>query len=395
MTALIVAEDLDKTYALGGEELRALDDVSLTIERGEFVAIMGASGSGKSTLMNILGCLDRPTTGRYVLAGREVSQLGRSELAEVRNQLTRLRLPELQPAPAHERARERGAAARSTRASARNERSRARARALERVGLGERLDHRPSQLSGGQQQRVAIARAIVNEPRLVLADEPTGNLDSKTSASVMALFQELWRDGLTIVYVTHEPDVARVRRASSSCATATSSPTTADHARRRASPRGPHEPRADVPARGRARSCATRRASFLTMLGVIIGVASVISMVAVGEGAKARVEGVFAAMGTNLLIVLSGSTSSGGVMGGFGSMPTLTWDDLARDPHAGACRPRSPRRAERARHDRRPTTRTGRRASPGTTPEYFDIRAWKIARGALFDRGRTSTRATR
>jgi putative ABC transport system ATP-binding protein len=208
MSALIVAEHLVKTYALGGEILNALDDVSLTLDEGELVAIMGASGSGKSTLMNVLGCLDRPTSGSYFLDGREVSRLGRSELAEVRNRLIGFVFQSFNLLP-------RTSAVENVElpliysGTPRKERH-ARAReALERVGLGNRIDHRPSQLSGGQQQRVAIARAIVNRPRLVLADEPTGNLDSKTSASVMALFQELWHGGLTIAYVTHEPDVAQ------------------------------------------------------------------------------------------------------------------------------------------------------------------------------------------
>jgi len=205
---LIFAEHLVKSYVLGAEQVRALDDVSLTIETRELVAVMGASGSGKSTLMNVLGCLDRPTSGRYLLDGREVSRLGRGELAEIRNgtigfvfqsfnllpRTSALENVELPLIYAGVRGKERAARARH---------------ALAQVGLGDRLDHRPSQLSGGQQQRVAIARAIVNGPKLVLADEPTGNLDSRTSASVMALFQDLWKAGLTIVYVTHEPDVAR------------------------------------------------------------------------------------------------------------------------------------------------------------------------------------------
>jgi len=205
---LVLARDLTKTYVLGDSELHALDGVSITVERGECVAIMGSSGSGKSTLMNVLGCLDRPTSGSYQLGGREVSGLTRGELAEMRNRtigfvfqsfnllartsaLENVELPLVYAGLA---------------SGERRERSRI---ALERVGLGERADHRPSQLSGGQQQRVAIARAIVNEPQIVFADEPTGNLDTKTSTDVMALFQRLWRAGLTIVFVTHEPDVAR------------------------------------------------------------------------------------------------------------------------------------------------------------------------------------------
>jgi len=205
--ALIRLTQVVKDYSLGEVPLRVLHGVSLTIAEGEFVAIMGSSGSGKSTLMNILGCLDRPTQGEYWLADKDVSQLAKGELAEVRNRtlgfvfqnfnlLSRtsaLENVELPLVYAGVSSRERTARAKQ---------------ALERVGLGERLDHTPSQLSGGQQQRVAIARALVGNPRLLLADEPTGNLDSRTSVEVMALFQELGRSGITIVLVTHEPDIA-------------------------------------------------------------------------------------------------------------------------------------------------------------------------------------------
>jgi putative ABC transport system ATP-binding protein len=195
-------------YSLGDVELRALDGVNLTIEEGELVAIMGASGSGKSTLMNILGCLDRPTTGRYILAGREVSGLERSELAEVRNMLLGFVFQSFNLLP-RTTARENVELPLVYRGLGASERAAKARSALERVGLGDRVDHRPAQLSGGQQQRVAIARALVNDPKILLADEPTGNLDSKTSDTIMALFQDLWKHGQTIVYVTHEPDVAR------------------------------------------------------------------------------------------------------------------------------------------------------------------------------------------
>ncbi|MFT3706891.1 MAG: ABC transporter ATP-binding protein [Archangium sp.] len=207
MSALISIDDVTKVYRLGDVDVRALDGVSLHIERGEFVAIMGPSGSGKSTLMNLIGCLDRPTTGTYLLDGEEVSKKTRAELAHVRNRtlgfvfqsfnllartsaLENVELPLLYAGtPAAER--------------------RARAEeALTRVGLGARLDHMPNQLSGGQQQRVAIARALVNRPRVLLADEPTGALDSKTTVEVMELLRELSGEGITVVLVTHEPDVA-------------------------------------------------------------------------------------------------------------------------------------------------------------------------------------------
>src|SRR3989454_4901027 len=207
MSELIRVENLHKTYHMGDVEVPALRGIDLTIERGEFVAVMGSSGSGKSTFMNILGCLDRPTTGKYFLEGEEVGSLSADEWAQIRNKrigfvfqgfnllsrttaLENVELPMMYNGfhgkQRHNRAVE----------------------VLSLVGLGERLDHAPNQLSGGQQQRVAIARALVNGPSLVLADEPTGNLDSRTSIEVMEIFQELNADGMTVVLVTHEPDIA-------------------------------------------------------------------------------------------------------------------------------------------------------------------------------------------
>jgi putative ABC transport system ATP-binding protein len=208
MDAVIRTNRLTRTYVSGTTEVQALRGVDLTIARGELVAIMGTSGSGKSTLMNLLGCLDSPTSGSYELDGVHVETLDRNALAAIRNQklgfvfqgfnllprttaVDNVELPLLY---------DRSGRRRDTRALA--------VRALERVGLGDRLDHQPSELSGGQQQRVAIARALVNEPALVLADEPTGNLDTHTTMEVIALFQELNDQGITIVLVTHEPEVA-------------------------------------------------------------------------------------------------------------------------------------------------------------------------------------------
>jgi putative ABC transport system ATP-binding protein len=205
---LIVIEDVVKEYELGGEVVRALDGVSLTIEKGELVAIMGASGSGKSTLLNVLGCLDRPTSGRYFLDGTDVSRLGRGALADIRGQRLGFVFQSFNLLP-RTSARENVELPLLYAGVSARERTRRARKALERVGLSDRQEHTPGQLSGGQQQRVAIARAIVNDPKIVLADEPTGNLDSKTSEAIMALFSELWRSGLTIAYVTHEMDVAR------------------------------------------------------------------------------------------------------------------------------------------------------------------------------------------
>jgi putative ABC transport system ATP-binding protein len=204
---LIEFEKVAKTYHMGDVVVRALREVSLTIAQGEFVAIMGASGSGKSTMMNIIGCLDWPTSGRYLLGGHPVSDFDRNTLAEVRNRMLGFVFQSFNLLP-------RTSAIENVElpmlyagvpAAERHKRALA---ALSRVGLGERVTHRPNQLSGGQQQRVAIARAMVMNPRVILADEPTGNLDSRTSMEVMALFQELSHAGITIVLVTHEPDIA-------------------------------------------------------------------------------------------------------------------------------------------------------------------------------------------
>ncbi len=204
---LVSLEGVGKVYRMGDVEVHALSEVTLRIDEGEFVAIMGASGSGKSTLMNLIGCLDRPTAGRYLLGGREVSKLSRNELAEVRNHLVGFVFQQFNLLPRTSAVENVELPLLYADVPARERRRRA-ADALRRVDLGERLDHTPSRLSGGQQQRVAIARALVNDPKLILADEPTGALDSRTSKEVMQLFSGLGRTGITVVYVTHEPDVA-------------------------------------------------------------------------------------------------------------------------------------------------------------------------------------------
>lgn len=207
---MIELNDITKIYRMGDIEVRALNGVSMYIDKGEWVAITGASGSGKSTLMNIIGCLDRPTSGSYRLDGVEVATLDDRALARVRNRkigfvfqgfnllartsaLANVELPLIYAGVADGTERRHRAVA-----------------VLERVGLGDRLDHRPNELSGGQQQRVAIARALINEPAIILADEPTGNLDSRSGAEIMELFRNLHDQGMTLVVVTHDPDIARL-----------------------------------------------------------------------------------------------------------------------------------------------------------------------------------------
>jgi macrolide transport system ATP-binding/permease protein len=342
---LVRLEDIRKTYRPGEVDIPVLRGVSLTIERGELVALMGASGSGKTTLMNVLGCLDRPTSGRYWFDGREVSALSVVERARLRSRkigfvfqsfnllartssLDNVLLPlecgeeRLDETEAIERARS----------------------LLDRVGLGDRLDHQPSQMSGGEQQRVAIARALVNRPALLLADEPTGNLDSKTSADILALIAELHAEGETILIVTHDPEVARhaERVVRIHDGRIVEDAQTRGIGRRPA--RAKPAPLTAVPARAPARTSfggALRRTlrrplvslrrnilrSALTALGIIIGIGAVIAMMEVGEGSRKSVEQSIASMGANTILVLPGAASSGGVTFGTGSVQTLTPED--------------------------------------------------------------------
>jgi macrolide transport system ATP-binding/permease protein len=332
--ALIELRDITRSYIVGGDELKVLKGITLTIEEGEFVAIMGPSGSGKSTLMQIIGLLDRPSGGTYRLMGRDVSNLSDDEGAALRSRtigfifqmfnllkrtstLDNVALPLIYA----------GAADRDARAIA----------LLERVGLGDRLDHAPNQLSGGQQQRVAIARALVNRPRLLFADEPTGNLASDQAEDILGLIKALNREGITVIMVTHEPDIAaharriiRIKdglvvadeRNDASPLAKTATPLSAEHD---AAALDLGKVREYAASAGRAMA-ANKGRSVLSMLGIMIGVASVIAMLAIGAGAQKAIEARLASLGSNLIMIFARSPRMNGIMGG-GGYSRLTLDD--------------------------------------------------------------------
>jgi macrolide transport system ATP-binding/permease protein len=398
---LIVTEDLVKTYDTGTVEVHALKGVSFTLEAGEFVAVMGPSGSGKSTFLNLLGCLDHPSSGRYELDGTDVSTMNDDQLAAVRstsigfvfqgfNLLARTsaeRNIELPLIYTGERRREKPSKA-----------------LLEAVGLPQRGGHTPNELSGGEQQRVAIARSLVNAPAIILADEPTGNLDSRMSDEIMDIFLSLNRAGITILMVTHEEsvaayarrlvkfkdglivsdepiahpkgmggdgiDVEKIRRV------------TSRGVRRRRGIFSPAELWENV--RSAARSLLQNKMrAVLTILGILIGVGAVIAMVSVGQGATAGVTQRIQGLGSNFLTITPGSASVGGVRQGFGSVSTLTLDDAAAIkssiPNIIGVEPESNSRQQVKYQKNNWNT-----SLTGTSPDYPLVRNWKVTSGVFF-----------
>jgi macrolide transport system ATP-binding/permease protein len=364
MTETVIAvHDLVRTYHAGDVDVHALRGVNLTIERGEFVAIMGSSGSGKSTLMSILGCLDRPSGGRYLFEGVDVAQLSEPELAHIRSQrigfvfqsfnllartsaLENAALPLFYSSAAPPSARERSERAR---------------RALELLGLGPRAGNTPAQLSGGEQQRVAIARALINSPSVLLADEPTGNLDTRNSRDIMQTLVQFNRDHhVTVVVVTHESDIAAY---ADRVITMRDGEIVSDERRASVAVVAPAAPVEAAPQYNGAEQpgylaavlhgtgaafalmivgaalqalARNKMRSALTMLGVFIGVAALIAMVAVGQGANEAVRKQIESLGTNMFVVLPGASRSGGARGGFGSASTLTVADAEALRHESA-----------------------------------------------------------
>jgi macrolide transport system ATP-binding/permease protein len=400
--ALVHLQNIVKVYQLGENSMAVLRGISLSIDRGEFVALMGTSGSGKTTLMNILGCLDRPTSGEYWLDGHDVTAMSLDERAALRNQKLGFVFQNFNLLPRTSALENvlmpltySGSAVMGGAIRRRGE------DLLQRVGLGDHLNHESSQLSGGQQQRVAIARALVNKPSLLFADEPTGNLDSCTSEDVLRIFEELNGDGVTILLVTHDEAVARhakriirirdglvVDQEPKSNPVA---PTTQSETTTLAAPTKRLQGTLSIFQSGlrmlRTALNGLRRnimRAALTTLGIVIGVAAVIAMMEIGRGSASSIQQTIASMGANNLLILPGAAASGGVSFGGGSGMTLTPEDaevIARE--AGAVRAVAP--AVRARSQ---VIYGNRNWVPneilGTTPAYLNVRDWGIAEGELF-----------
>lgn len=388
-TAILELTDIHKHYQNGDTIVRALDGTSLTIHRGEFVAIMGQSGSGKSTLMNIIGCLDRPTSGSYGVLGKEVAYLSPDELAALRRETFGFvfqRYNLLASATAGENVE-----IPSVYAGLPKQQRMARARRLlERLGLGDRCGHRPAELSGGQQQRVAIARALVNDPPVILADEPTGALDSKSGEEVLALLKELHAEGRTIILITHAENVAqhasriiqiqdgRIIEDSTPVAIIASTSLLHEGKESTGGIRLTTSLQEALATAWRSLRVNLFRTA-LTLLGIIIGVAAVVAMLAVGEGSRQKVLDQISAMGTNLMTVRPGAPG----IRGEGDIITLVPEDTA------AIKALTNVETAVSERNGRMTVRYGNIDSQttvqGVGEDFTRARDWQVAEGQFFN----------
>ena len=341
---MIELKNISKIYQMGVVEVKALQDVSLKIAPGEFVAIMGPSGSGKSTLMHILGLLDRPDTGEYYLGKREIHKLTDEELSAIRNRLAGFVFQQFHLLPRMTALE--NAALPLIYAGKRHLKEKAREE-IEEVGLLDRMNHRPNELSGGQQQRVAIARALVNDPLIILADEPTGNLDSKSKEEIISILKKLNQKGKTIIVVTHENEIAvhakriirmldgRIIADEKSAGFGTSKPAEnqadkiIDEVLSKSERKARETEFWDYLRQASGAMVAHKMRSFLSILGILIGVAAVIAMLAIGQGAKESIEKQLASLGSNLLVVRPGSSRMMGVALQAGIVTRFTFQDVA------------------------------------------------------------------
>jgi len=395
---MIKIANLTKTYQMGDLSLQALAGVSLEIEPGSFIAIMGPSGSGKSTLMNLLGLLDSPTSGHYTLDGQEISQLSEDDLARLRRKTIGFVFQQFHLLP-RTSAQENVSLPQiyfSKRVD--NEKS---SRLLEMVGLGNRKDHKPNELSGGQQQRVAIARALVNSPKIVLADEPTGNLDSKSEKEIMSLLCQLNEKGMTVILVTHEEEIAkyakriiRMRDGKILSDEAGQDRIRPEHSQSLSFPEEDStktlKPSLQILdfvvhlKEGIKALVANKIRTFLSMLGILIGVAAVIAMLALGRGAQKSIETQLASLGSNLLTLRTGSYRSGGVFLGTGAVAKLTPEDSEvikkSIPSVKATAPEITGKGQVVYRDKNWSTQV-----LGTTENYATMRASVPVIGRFFD----------
>jgi macrolide transport system ATP-binding/permease protein len=389
---MIELKDISKVYGMGTAVVHALQGVSLRIDAGEFVAIMGPSGSGKSTLLHIMGCLDRPDSGSYRLGEMELSRLTDDELASVRNRLLGFVFQQFNLLPYADALE--NVEMPLIYAGERSLKERARSR-LDEVGLSARVLHRPAEMSGGEQQRVAIARSIVNDPLIIFADEPTGNLDTASEEQIVALFEKLHRSGRTVVMVTHEREIAQhaERIVSMRDGKIVSDERIRPESRLRpaAAAHGGASPTPPPPV-GAMLMAHVRQAlraifshpmrSTLSMLGILIGVAAVIAMLALGRGAKESIAERLASLGTNLLRVRSGSHQLHGVALEAGSVTRFTLQDveaIGRLPGVRRVAPSVTGRGQIVYGNKNWNTRI-----EGTGPEYEEMRAFQPTMGKFF-----------
>ena len=387
---LIRLDNISRSYQLGEVTVNALSDITLSIEQGEFVAIMGQSGSGKSTLMNIVGCLDKPSSGHYYVGAVDVAKLSNDELSALRLSTFGFVFQRYQLL-ANYNAWQNVAMPGIYRHSPPAERQARAKKLLEQLGMAERAEHKPSELSGGQQQRVSIARAMINGAEVILADEPTGALDSASGAQVLELLRELNQQGVTVILITHDKDIAQQ---ANRIVSLKDGRVIDDHHRiknRKTRRDHSHRERDRIKVfpnisvfESMAIAIASLRVNLfrtlLTLLGIIIGVASVVLMIAIGEGGKAEVLGRIESIGTNLLSVRPGGPN---LRRGSGDIATLTLADadaIAQLPGVVAVAPE---------RNSRGTLRYGKNdysgRIKGATPAYFTVRDWQLSQGVFFN----------